>query len=331
MATEEFDFATLTGSETAGWNSINALINSIDTKLDTSTRLIYMGDTTPTSGYTITWDSVNSRWAAGQIGSAGIANNAVELGTKTTGNYVATVAAAGTDEISVANSGTESAAVTVRLANNTALRGQATVETPPTYSGGSTGSTGRIPDAKYVTDALAYATAGNVTLAGDVGGSASANTIGSGKIYNNMINAAAAISYSKLNLTGAIQTSDLAFTLETNWGTAVTYTSGTTLLTSDQGKKFIQYNSSSAGTFTLSNSASYVVGCEINLMQIGTGQLTIQAGTNVSINGTPATTQGTGSSGSGTFKLRTQYSSATLIKRTTSTVDTWFIIGDLAV
>ena len=40
------------------------------------------------------------------------------LGTDTTGNYVATIADAGSGRITVANSGTESAAVTLDIANN---------------------------------------------------------------------------------------------------------------------------------------------------------------------------------------------------------------------
>lgn len=210
-----FNFTTLTGTETAGWNSINALITDIDNKLTASTRLIYMSGT-PTSGYTITWDGV--KWVAGQLGAAGIANDAVALGTKTTGDYVASISAAGTNEVSVTGSG-EGAAATVRLANNTALRGAATVETPPTYSNGSTGTVGRIADAKYVTDALAYATSGNVTLGGDVTGNASANTIANGAvtsakildgtIVNADINASAAIAYSKLNLTNSIVSGDI--------------------------------------------------------------------------------------------------------------------------
>lgn len=223
MATSNFTFTTLSGTETAGWNSINALINNIDLQLNNSNRLVYMAGGTPTSGYTITWDSGNSRWSPGQVGAAAIANNAVELGTKTTGDYVASIAAAGSNEVSVTGSG-EGATATVRLADNTALRGAATVQTPPTYSGGSTGTTGRIADAKYVTDALAYATSGNVTLSGDVTGNASANTIATGAvtsakildgtIVNGDISSSAAIAYSKLNLAGSITKADLVTALQ---------------------------------------------------------------------------------------------------------------------
>ena len=191
MATGNFNFTTLTGTETAGWNSINTLLTSIDSQLNLSNRLVYMGGATPTSGYTIIWDGSNSRWAAGQVGSAAIANNAVELGTKTTGDYVASIVATGSGEVVVTGSG-EGAAATVRLADNTALRGAATVATPPTYSNGATGTVGRVADARYVTDALAYATAGNVTLTGDVTvasgvATITPNAVTSAKILDNTI------------------------------------------------------------------------------------------------------------------------------------------------
>ena len=48
-------------------------------------------------------------------GALTIAANSVALGTDTTGNYVATVADSGTGGITVANSGSETAAVTVEL------------------------------------------------------------------------------------------------------------------------------------------------------------------------------------------------------------------------
>jgi len=55
---------------------------------------------------------------AGGTLNATIADNAVALGTKTTGNYVATIADAGNSHITVANSGSESAAVTLNIADS---------------------------------------------------------------------------------------------------------------------------------------------------------------------------------------------------------------------
>jgi hypothetical protein len=181
MPTTNFSFTVLAGSDAAGYDTINTCIESIDTNLNASTRLVPA--TGGTSGYTITWSG--SAWAAGQLGTAGIADGAVTAG---------------------------------KIASSIAIPGTPTIATPPTYSSGATGNS-TVASTKYVTDAVAYATAGNVTLAGDVSGNASANTIGSGvvtsdKIANNTIvnadvNSSAAIAYSKLNLSNSIVAGDL--------------------------------------------------------------------------------------------------------------------------
>jgi hypothetical protein len=316
MSTLNFNFTTLTGSETAGWNSINTLINSIDSQLNVSNRIIYLGGTTPTSGYTITWDSGNSRWAAGQIGAAAIANNAVELGTKTTGDYVASVAAAGSGEVVVAGSG-ESAAVTVRLADNTALRGAATVATPPTYSNGATGTVGRVADARYVTDALAYATAGNITLTGDVTLSSGVATIQptvvtEGKIASN------AVTYAKLNADA--KTYDVPTS-----GTGVYFTASgdftsASLSTASAQNPVVISAASSAIDLSLPNTVG-TEGATITVCQTGTGAVTIKpkVGATATING----------STSNTYILGAQYSVVTLICLSNSGSNgTWVITGD---
>jgi hypothetical protein len=74
------------------------------------------------------------------------------------------------------------------------------------------------------------------------------------------------------------------------------------------------------GTFTVSiptdATFNFLVGAEINLLNIGTGAITVAAVTpgTTTVNGTPG------------LKLRAQWSSATLIKRAPNT---WVVIGDL--
>lgn len=181
MPTTNFGFTVLAGSDTAGYDSINNCIESIDTELNASTRLV--PSTGGTSGYTITWNG--TAWSAGQLNTAGIASGAITAD---------------------------------KIASSIAIPGTPTIATPPTYSSGATGNS-TVASTKYVTDAVAYATAGNVTLAGDVGGNASANTIGTGvvtsakiadnTIVNGDINSSAAIAYSKLNLSNSIVAGDL--------------------------------------------------------------------------------------------------------------------------
>ena len=80
--------------------------------------------------------------------------------------------------------------------------------------------------------------------------------------------------------------------------------------------KLVELNNASANNLTvpLNSSQAFPIGTQINILQTGTGQTTIVATGGVTINATPG------------LKLRTQWSSATLIKRAS---DTWVAIGDL--
>jgi hypothetical protein len=87
-----------------------------------------------------------------------------------------------------------------------------------------------------------------------------------------------------------------------------------TLVLSDASKLI---EMSGGGTLTVPTNASvaFATGTQISILQTGASQVTV-GGAGVTINGTPG------------LKLRTQWSSATLIKRDT---DTWALVGDLAV
>lgn len=346
MATTNYLFTTLTGTETAGYTSINTLISSIDTQLnkripnkDTSgtgayDNMVPMYSNAAASGFTQGLiDTANiaasaiteAKIASGAVTNTKIGTNAVTLGTQTTGDYVATVTAAGTNEVAVTGTG-EAAAATVRLADNTALRGAATVGTPPTYSGGSTGTVGRIPDAKYVTDALAYATSGNVTLSGDVTGNASANTIANGAITSAKILdgtivgddiASNTITYNKLN------TNAKRYDVTTG-GAGLVFTSSGSLSTTSASTNPTQQPlvavDSSAGAVVLTlptTGFSTIPGATITIAQLaGSNTVTIQPGTGVFING----------SNSNTYVLGGLYSVVTLIL--ISTGNSWIITGD---
>lgn len=69
-------------------------------------------------------------------------------------------------------------------------------------------------------------------------------------------------------------------------------------------------------TLTIPDEATvaYPIGTSIDILQTGTGVITIQGANNVTVNATPG------------LKLRTQWSSATLLKRAS---DTWVVYGDL--
>ena len=90
---------------------------------------------------------------------------------------------------------------------------------------------------------------------------------------------------------------------------------------SDDGK-VIEMNSSSTNYFTIPTNANnpYPIGTQLNILQTGSGQTIVQVASGVTLNCTPQPT-------ANTAKLRTRWSSVTLIKRST---DTWVAIGDLS-
>ena len=93
-------------------------------------------------------------------------------------------------------------------------------------------------------------------------------------------------------------------------------TASYTLSSLTERDDLIEMGSGSALTLTIPpNSAiAYPVGTSLDVLQTGTGQVTIAAGAGVTVNATPG------------LKLRTQWSSATLFKRAENT---WVVFGDL--
>jgi hypothetical protein len=106
---------------------------------------------------------------------------------------------------------------------------------------------------------------------------------------------------------------NLAFDAETASYTAVLANNG----------QVVTMDNASANTFSIPTNASvaFPVGTQINVIQIGAGQTTIQAVTS----GT-TTIQSTGASAAAP-KLRARYSMATCIKAST---DLWYVAGDIS-
>jgi hypothetical protein len=79
----------------------------------------------------------------------------------------------------------------------------------------------------------------------------------------------------------------------------------------------IEMGKATAQTLTIPTNATvaYPVGTSIDILQTGSGQVTIAGAVGVTVNATPG------------LKLRAQWSSATLFKRAT---DTWVVMGDLS-
>lgn len=93
-------------------------------------------------------------------------------------------------------------------------------------------------------------------------------------------------------------------------------TAGYTLDTVDHQDNVVEMNSASAITFTIPTNATlaWPVGASMDIFQMGAGQVTIANAAGVTLNFTPGN------------KLRTQFSSCTIMKRGT---DSWVLYGDL--
>lgn len=106
---------------------------------------------------------------------------------------------------------------------------------------------------------------------------------------------------------------DPSFVINTQSGTTYTLLAG-------DAQKLVTLSNASAITLTVASNATQAlpVGTQVTISQFGAGQVTVVGAVSpnpVTINGTPG------------LKLRTQYSSATLIQVST---DNWLIVGDLS-
>jgi hypothetical protein len=120
-----------------------------------------------------------------------------------------------------------------------------------------------------------------------------------------------------INIVGGTVSPSTPLTIDAKTGTTYTFVLG------DANNELITASNASAQTYSIPTNASvaFPIGAQINIIQIGAGQVTINAVTSgtttVLSNGATAASP----------KLRVQYSSATLVKVAT---DAWYVIGDIA-
>ena len=114
-------------------------------------------------------------------------------------------------------------------------------------------------------------------------------------------------------LTAAEQNALATAMIAINAQTGTTYTT----VLADDGKLITCSNAASiALTIPPNSSVAYGIGTQINIAQLGVGQVTITAGAGVTLNS------------SGTkLKTKDQYSVATCVKTDTNT---WFVVGNLS-
>jgi hypothetical protein len=105
------------------------------------------------------------------------------------------------------------------------------------------------------------------------------------------------------------------FTISTPTFTTNVYTP---VLTDADNKLLLLTNGATAGSFTvpLNSSVAFAIGCQLNLVQTGTGQITVnRATTGVTINGSTTVN----------YVFAQQYSMISLVK---TTADNWVLTGD---
>ena len=137
--------------------------------------------------------------------------------------------------------------------------------------------------------------------------------------------ALAPIAASEVTAANLIATTGVIFpdnTIQTSAGVAsltgfTEKTANYTLDTLDHKDNVVEMNSGSAITFTIPNDSAlgaWPVGASMDIFQTGSGQVTIAGDTGVTVHYTPGN------------KLRTQYSSCTIMKRS---ANVWYLYGDL--
>lgn len=120
-----------------------------------------------------------------------------------------------------------------------------------------------------------------------------------------------------VNLVGGTTSASAALAFNAQTGTTYTF------VLADADNKLVTASNASAQTYSIPTNATtaFPIGTQINLIQIGAGQVTVQAATS----GT-TTVVSTGATAASP-KCRAQYSALTCIKRDT---DSWYVIGDIA-
>jgi hypothetical protein len=120
-----------------------------------------------------------------------------------------------------------------------------------------------------------------------------------------------------VGITGGTVSASAALAFNAQTGTTYTFA------LADADNKLVTASNAAGQTYSIPTNASvaFPIGTQLNIIQIGTGQVTIQAVTS----GT-TTVVSTGATAA-TPKCRAQYSAITLVKRDT---DSWYAIGDIA-
>ena len=157
-------------------------------------------------------------------------------------------------------------------------------------------------------DVYQFAGAGAVTAGTNIEVSGTQVSVVSNPTFANVVTASSGVEFSD----GTVQTSAGVPSLTSFTEKTASYT----LDTLDHQDNVVEMNSASATTFTIPTDAAlaWPVGASMDIFQMGSGQVTVAGDTGVTVLFTPGN------------KLRTQYSSCTIMKRG---ANSWVLYGDL--
>lgn len=157
-------------------------------------------------------------------------------------------------------------------------------------------------------DVYQFAGAGSVTAGTNISVTGSQVSVVDSPVFAGIVNASAA----GVEFSDGVQTQAGVPSLTSFAEKTTSYT----LDTFDHKDNVVEMNSASAVTFTIPANATldWPIGASMDIFQTGSGQVTISPAAGVALNFTPGN------------KLRTQWSSATIMKRA---ADSWVLYGDL--
>ena len=118
-----------------------------------------------------------------------------------------------------------------------------------------------------------------------------------------------------ISIVGGSVSPSTALSLNAQTGTTYTF------VLTDANNTLVTASNASAQTYTIppNSSVAYPIGAQLNIIQIGAGQVSFAQGSGVTIASNGATSTAP--------KCRVQYSAATAIKVGT---DSWYVVGDIA-